>query len=336
MGVRLAELRARCQLPVRRTNDVAGLLFGDWASLPITKLFVDLRLSPDVATLGMLVTGLAGSALQWERGAFALAGAALLVLYYLLDCVDGEVARFRGVEDMRWGYYDYLFHLLVKPTSFVLVGIGTWRETGEDWPLVAGAVAAVATLWLKIFLQIPGILFLHGVMNGRAGGSRAFRRFLATLRLDESEVAAQAPPPRRDEDVASAVGARVGGEAARPAVSRPDFPLGFNLVTLRALMTNYDVGLVLLLAAALADLWLPPLDLGPVCAACPFRGLWLLFYALVLPCDFLDYVRTYLRAGHFASETRRLLMLAHHYRFEPLGEAELPAPQRGAERSARP
>src|SRR5687767_373178 len=57
MGVSYRQLRERCQLPVRQHNDVAGLLFGDFASLPITKLFVDLRWSPNIATLGMLVCG---------------------------------------------------------------------------------------------------------------------------------------------------------------------------------------------------------------------------------------------------------------------------------------
>ena len=33
-----------------------------------------------------------------------------------------------------------------------------------------------------------------------------------------------------------------------PAVPRPRFPLGFNLVTLRAFLTNFDIGLLLLVA----------------------------------------------------------------------------------------
>ncbi len=45
-GVSLRELRERCQLPVREHNDIAGLLFGDFASLPLTKLFVDCGWSP--------------------------------------------------------------------------------------------------------------------------------------------------------------------------------------------------------------------------------------------------------------------------------------------------
>ncbi|HZM01102.1 MAG TPA: hypothetical protein VFD43_12715, partial [Planctomycetota bacterium] len=157
------QLRETCQAPVRQHNDVAGLLFGDRVSLPLTKLFVDLRLSPSIATVSFFVSGLVGSALQLASPVWAVAGAALLVLYYVLDCVDGEVARWQGVEDLRWGYFDYLFHMIVKPACFMAVAVGTWLQLGHAWLLLAGALAAVAVLWLKLFLEIPGILFLRGV-----------------------------------------------------------------------------------------------------------------------------------------------------------------------------
>lgn len=311
MGVSLRELRARCQLPVRQHNDVAGLLFGDFASLPITKLFVDLRWSPNIATLGMLVCGLLGAALQVAGGWWALGGAVLLVLYYVLDCVDGEVARWHGIEDMRWGYYDTIFHLLVKPSAFLGVGIGCWRALGHPQLLIAGAVAAVAVLWTKMFLQLPGILFLHDVLNGQPGGSRAFRRFLQSI---DAKGQAGGNGKAHSEPAPTAAEVRVAAVAA-PAKPRPSFPIGINLVTLRALVTNFDIGLLLLVAACVVDLARPPFELwgwAPLSA----RAVWLAYYAVVLPLDFLDYVRTYLRRGHFAQETSRLAVLAHHYRNE--------------------
>ena len=313
MSVSLRELRARCQLPVRQHNDVAGLLFGDFASLPITKLFVDQGLSPNIATLGMLVCGLLGAALQVAGGWWALGGAVLLVLYYVLDCVDGEVARWHGIEDMRWGYYDTIFHLLVKASAFLGVGIGCWRALGHPQLLIAGAVAAIAVLWTKMFLQLPGILFLHDVLNGQPGGSRAFRRFLESIDAKGQAGGngkAHAHPEPTPADV------RVAASAA-PAKARPSFPLGANLVTLRALLTNFDIGLLLLVAACVVDLLRPHFALWGVDLSA--RGVWLAYYALVLPLDFLDYVRTYLRRGHFAQETSRLAVLAHQYKHE-LGE----------------
>jgi hypothetical protein len=312
MGVSLSQLRERCQLPVRQHNDVAGLLFGDFASLPITKLFVDLRWSPNIATLGMLVCGLLGAALQVAGGWWALSGAVLLVLYYVLDCVDGEVARWHGIEDMRWGYYDTIFHLLVKPSAFLGVGIGCWRALGHPQLLIAGAVAAIAVLWTKMFLQLPGILFLHDVLNGQPGGSRAFRRFLQSI---DAKGQAGGNGNAHDEPAASIVEVRAPVASVKPPKPLPDFPLGANLVTLRALLTNFDIGLLLLVAACIVDLSRPPFALWGI-APLSARAVWLAYYAVVLPLDFLDYVRTYVRRGKFAQETSRLAVLAHHYRQE--------------------
>ena len=322
MGVSFRQLRETCQAPVRHHNDVAGLLFGDRASLPLTKLFVDLRLSPSIATVAFLVCGLAGSALQIAGPAWAVLGALLLVLYYILDCVDGEVARWQGVEDLRWGYFDYIFHMVVKPTCFLSVAVGTWLRLEHSWLLLAGGVAAVAVLWLKLFLEVPGILFLRGVLAGAPGGSRAFRRFFGSLQVGGLDAPA---------DGIAAEPAPDAGVAPRTAPAQPVMRLGFDLTTVRALLTNFDVGLLFLLAVSVVDLLVEPFvpwSGGPLLTA---RAVWLCFYALNLPLNFLDYVLTYVRRGHFASETERLLVLAHHYRLERArpGEGAEPGGRRG-------
>lgn len=298
MGVPFDELRKRCQAPVRGNNDVAGLLLGDRASLPVTKLFVDLGLSPDIATIGMLLTGLAGSALHALGGGWlAFAAALLLMAYYVLDCVDGEVARFRGVEDMRWGYFDFLFHMLVKPCAFLGVGVGLWRLHDEPLYLLAAATASIATLWLKLFLDTPRLLFAKTVLAGEPGRDRSFRRFFASLDLDLAEA-----------------------EDDRPAPAPETFPLGLNLVTLRAFATNFDIGLALLVVATLVDALLSPTL--PIVGDAGLRGAWLAYYGLVLPLDFIDYLQTYLRRGHFSQQMRHLLTLAHRFDLRPLYRAD--------------
>ncbi len=282
MGVSFAELRRVCQLPVRENNDVAGLVYGDFASLPITKLFVDLKISPSVATIGFLIAGLLGSVLHAGSGTVVVAAAALLILYYLLDCVDGEVARWFQVTDIRWGYYDCLFHMLVKPLAFLGVGIGTFLEFGNPWLLVAAFAAATAALWLKIFLATPGMIFVRAILTDPEGKAREFSD---------------------DVDRTSTPDPGSGG----------GFPLGFNVTTARALMTNFDIGLPLLLAATIGDLFAGPFDV-PLLGLASFRALWLVYYAVVLPVDFADHLFTYLRRGHFQSEVNRLVGLAHHFR----------------------
>ena len=289
MGARWEELRAVCQRPVRSGNDVAGLLFGDHASLLVTKLFVDLGLSPNYASVGFLISGLVGAALQVGAGAWALSGALALVMYYVLDCVDGEVARWQKVVNVEWGYYDYLFHMLIKPLAFFGIGLGTYFQSGSTWLLCAAFAAAIATLWRKILIEIPGILFLKDVLR--------------RARASESAAPAAAEP------------------APSPAAEGKPFQLEFDLITLRAALTNFDVGLVLLALACAIDLFAPARTFelaGPLTA----RAAWIAYYGVVLPLDFLDYLVTYLRKQHFSSEMTRLLSLAHHFRVESVDRRE--------------
>jgi hypothetical protein len=84
-------------------------------------------------------------------------------------------------------------------------------------------------------------------------------------------------------------------------------------MTLRALLTNFDIGLLALTVATAIDtsgLELPTVVGGPW----NVRMLWLAYYGVILPLDFLDYLQTYLRRRHFSSEMTRLLALAHHFR----------------------
>jgi hypothetical protein len=288
MGVSFSELRRVCQLPVASRNDVAGLLFGDRFSLPITKLFVDLGLSPSIATVGMLVAGLLGAGLQFGGEQAALAGAILLVLYYLLDCVDGEVARWHRVEHARWGYYEYIFHFVVKPMVYLCLGFALWQGGASATVLLAGVSAAIATLWLKLFFAVPSLVFVGSVLRGTASGDRPYKDYL------EQAIA------RAEQPVDS------GGE--REEV----FRLGLNRMTLRSVLTNFDVGLLFLVVATAIDLVAEPVELavlGPMDA----RMLWLLWYGLVLPVDFLDYVRTYFGKRHFDESMIRLLARAHGF-----------------------
>ena len=288
MGVSIRELRRVCQAPVRHTNDVAGLLFGDYASLPFTKFFVDLNLSPDYASVGFFVCGLVGAGLAVTSGWWAVVAAVLLVMYYVLDCVDGEVARFQQVVDVKWGYFDYLFHMLIKPLTFGGVGLGIFLSTGNAWALMAALCAGVATLWLKMFMSVPDLLFVRELRSQGRKGEPYTGRFAGALE--------------------------------KPAGGSERFTVKLDMVLIRALATNFDIGLVLLLIASLLDVLVSPTVL-PTVGAVTFREFWLFYYGLILPLDFLDYLKTYLQRGHFSSEMTRLVALAHHFEATPSEEA---------------
>ena len=89
-------------------------------------------------------------------------------------------------------------------------------------------------------------------------------------------------------------------------------------MTLRAVLTNFDVGLLLLTVATGIDLCVEPF-LVPWCGVVNCRAIWLAYYGAILPLDFVDYLITYLRRRHFSTEMTRLLGLAHHFRSDDAG-----------------
>lgn len=146
----LAELRRVCQPPAvigRRSDEHwAGRLYMRGLSIRVTRSLVGTRVSADAVTVAMLLVGLAGTAAVFVGGVWPAVVALVAVqAYLLLDCVDGEVARWRRTESARGIYLDRISHYLVEAT--LLAGLG-WRAGGGGYTVwafwgVAGAVGVI-------------------------------------------------------------------------------------------------------------------------------------------------------------------------------------------------
>jgi phosphatidylglycerophosphate synthase len=73
-----------------------------------------------------------------------LAGAVLLQLSYLLDFVDGEVARLQASTSKRGYFLDLVGHGLVKTGLFLALGYGAFMATGRLEMLWLACVACVS------------------------------------------------------------------------------------------------------------------------------------------------------------------------------------------------
>lgn len=285
----LAELRKRVQEPVRQYNDVAGVLVGDRASIHVTRFFVRRGISPTVATVSMLVCGVGGSLLVLLGGWFAVAGFACVFLYYVFDCVDGEVARYHKGEKLVFGYYDFLIHLAVKSGFFLCLGIYAARTTGKPAVFFFALAALLAVLFQKFLLDLSALLTCRYVLLSTSESRERFAR-----QLTEGTA-----PDLLDAD----------GDL--PGEQEPFSHKGA-LQTLRAICTNFDLATLFFLAAALADLWVPPsIVLG---LTVDLKTMFVLFYGVVLPFDFLDRLVHHARKGRFRVECQRILRRAHHFR----------------------
>jgi phosphatidylglycerophosphate synthase len=142
----VAELRAATQPPSifeRNSGEHwAGKLYVRKVSPYATRLLLGLH--PNTVTWLMIGVGVAaGAALAIGDGVWpALAAFVLIQLQILLDCSDGEVARWKGISSPVGVYLDRLGHWLTETALPIGLGIGA----GE--PLL-GLVAAVLQLLIK-------------------------------------------------------------------------------------------------------------------------------------------------------------------------------------------
>lgn len=110
-------------------------------SIYLTWLSLHTRLMPNHISLLMIVVGTAGAALlSFVQFSFNLLGFCLLYMAFLLDKVDGELARYGRMESVRGILLDRLHHRLVEPSIFLAVAYREYQMTSSVGVLVAGLV----------------------------------------------------------------------------------------------------------------------------------------------------------------------------------------------------
>jgi len=177
----LATLERRCQKPDhRRVGNWMARHVARPAALRITRVVAPWGVSANVATLAAWGCGVAAAlALGWGTVGGWIAGAVMLQLWYLLDHVDGQLARLRGTASLDGVQLDYLMHHTVNLLVPLGIGWGLFVRRAEPIWAAAGLLWAVALLLIglhhdaryKAFIQrlkrIRGRLCVVGGGGGR-------------------------------------------------------------------------------------------------------------------------------------------------------------------------
>ena len=128
----------------------SGLLYMRKVSLRFTRLLVPTPVTPDLLTATMGVVGVAAAVVVTIPALWAAVVAfGLLQLQLLLDCSDGELARWRGPKGGARGVYvDNLSHWVTD--AFLLAGVAVRADGGlrsiGGWTTVGLATAGLALL----------------------------------------------------------------------------------------------------------------------------------------------------------------------------------------------
>jgi hypothetical protein len=187
----LSELERRCQKPDhRRVGNWMARHVSRPAALRITRVAAPWGLTANLATLLAWATGLAGAAAFGWGGIWGwILGAILLQLWYLLDHVDGQLARLHGTATLDGVQLDYLMHHTINLLVPLGVGCGLFVP-GERpfWP-AAGLLWGVCGLLITLHhdARYKAIIGRLGCLQGQ----------LLVLGSGGGRPTAQPTPPRR-------------------------------------------------------------------------------------------------------------------------------------------
>lgn len=163
----LRELNQKVQKP--RYKEV-----GNWmvrhilrdAALPITWLLLHTSITANQVTLVSLGVALFGIFLlafaSW--GSF-LSGVLCLQIWYLLDHVDGQIARYRQTASLTGRFYDFIVHHIVHGALFFSLGTFAFRQTGYFLWIFAGFLTAFGITLFNLFQDAKYKTFFEKLLS---------------------------------------------------------------------------------------------------------------------------------------------------------------------------
>ncbi len=120
------------------------------------KLLVKTRLTPNQITviwiLGQIVSALFLATGQWHK---MVLGLFFFQAFFIIDCTDGIVARYKKIFSLNGIYLDYIGHYIANPTLLVSLTIGVYKIQQNPLYLLAGAIAVFSFLLNKALTLNP-------------------------------------------------------------------------------------------------------------------------------------------------------------------------------------
>ncbi|MGI5269049.1 CDP-alcohol phosphatidyltransferase family protein [Nonomuraea sp. CA-218870] len=127
------------------------------------------RITPNNLTVFSLVLGLA-SAVCLAAGELA-AGALIFYLSFMIDCVDGKIARLKGTGTPFGLWLDYVGDRVRVVLCAAGLAYGQYERTGEVAYILLGA--AVAVLDLFRYVNAPQMKRVHAAIRGERNTEEA-------------------------------------------------------------------------------------------------------------------------------------------------------------------
>jgi len=154
-------LREKCQKNKLKSNTGLTLL-NRRVSIYITWLFLRLQLKPAQTSILSILWGIIGSLFlafgHWE---FNLLAVAMLYISFVLDQVDGEVARYHGVPSFNLLYLDEIRHLVIYPIPIFCMSFPAYYDSHLILMFFLGFLAALALILTRLNFKLAPLIYMQ-------------------------------------------------------------------------------------------------------------------------------------------------------------------------------
>jgi len=134
-----------------------GKYFVRYFSIYISLALVRLGISANTVTILMGVAGLCGSFCMVPHNPWwNLAGVIFWQLWFILDCVDGEVARISKISSAFGIYLDELSHIVANSTFVLAFGLHIYFLQPSVSNMIATIVIYSAWHWQREIVRLRG------------------------------------------------------------------------------------------------------------------------------------------------------------------------------------
>lgn len=141
----ISELKEICK---KENNSWYALHIIRRISIFFTKLFLKTKITANQTSGISIFTGIVSCVFFAIGGNWnSFIGAIFLQLWYIFDCVDGDIARFRGSTSIEGKYIDSLNHYIITPLLFLCISIGLYNMFNHFYIVILGAFTALLICW---------------------------------------------------------------------------------------------------------------------------------------------------------------------------------------------
>jgi phosphatidylglycerophosphate synthase len=153
-------------LVYKKTRKIPDLFWNLYVCRPVAAVLVDLlkdtRVTPNQVTLTAVVVAVAsaGMLVTWHGYIGLVVSVIVFQLSYVLDCVDGMLARWRGIQSTPGHLLDFLMDEIKAFVMLAAVSVRLFEERRDPTFLLlglGGLVALASGIALTTFLRRPEI-----------------------------------------------------------------------------------------------------------------------------------------------------------------------------------